>query len=372
MSMLDTASYVLDTPGALLRGLLAGKPGSRATGREVLRLGENRPGFDSGDIPGFLAEMVLDPLTWIGGAGIAKGAKYLSGAAKARKAARVAKVADVAKAAESVANASKPLASVVSQPEDQLKSGLQWLSKHYGDKLAKTRTTTGQMNVVNPKSGLPLWTDGYKGADDLKRMAAGEVPVKKGDLPHMAWYDQADGRSIKYNPANVTNEESLKTLGIHEGMHNLNDLININPSLRKHIQRVNRAQERMWKRRGQTAPLNIAAKTPPGRKSWTEYIKDPDEVLARVAAVREGMESAGVKSLTPSTRIMHGGRKFDSSALELGDLARDSRYELDDLLKVYGPRLTNHLLRVLPVGAAVAGGGYAASTALSPRSASSA
>ena len=71
MGILDQALYLADTPGALLRGLLAGKPGTRKTGREVLRLGENQPGLDAGDVAGFLAEMLLDPLNWLGGAGLA-------------------------------------------------------------------------------------------------------------------------------------------------------------------------------------------------------------------------------------------------------------------------------------------------------------
>lgn len=189
MSVLDTATYVLDTPGALLRGLLAGKPGSRATGREVLRLGENKPGFESGDIPAFLAEIVLDPLTWIGGAGIAI-------------------------------------------------------------------------------QGRPM----------------------------------------------------------------------------------------------------------------LDYLKDPTEVMARVAQTRQGMEEAGIKALTPSrrspgllgTKRDKTARSFNTSVLELTDLPQNVRRYLNDLLKVYGPRLVNHMLRVLPAAAVTTGGAYAAANAMSPRQAVSA
>ncbi len=68
--MLDALSgvgYALDTPGAYLRGALSGRPGERASGREMLQnwgvAGENQPGLDLGDVGGFAAEMVLDPLS---------------------------------------------------------------------------------------------------------------------------------------------------------------------------------------------------------------------------------------------------------------------------------------------------------------------
>jgi hypothetical protein len=88
--ILGTVGYALDTPGAYTRGLLAGKPGKRASGRDVLRLGPNKPGLDAGDIGGFAAEMALDPLNWIGGWAIKKGVQGLSAALKARKAATAA------------------------------------------------------------------------------------------------------------------------------------------------------------------------------------------------------------------------------------------------------------------------------------------
>ena len=67
MSLMDVIGgigYALDTPGAYTRGLLAGKPGQRVSGRELVEpvFGENKEGFDAGDIPGFLADILVDPL----------------------------------------------------------------------------------------------------------------------------------------------------------------------------------------------------------------------------------------------------------------------------------------------------------------------
>jgi hypothetical protein len=63
---------VLDMPGSYLRGALAGKFGDRLSGREMLDewgvTGENDPDkwFEAGDIAGFGAEMIADPLNLLG------------------------------------------------------------------------------------------------------------------------------------------------------------------------------------------------------------------------------------------------------------------------------------------------------------------
>lgn len=65
--------YAADTPGALLRGALSGRPGSRASGRDLLQawnlVGSDKPGLDVGDALGFATELVADPLNLLGGAG---------------------------------------------------------------------------------------------------------------------------------------------------------------------------------------------------------------------------------------------------------------------------------------------------------------
>lgn len=89
-SGLSTLGYVLDTPGALLRGTLAGRVGKRMSGRELLQsygaVGNNRSGLDLGDVLGFGADLLVDPLNLIGGAGILGKASKASKAVKSNKA----------------------------------------------------------------------------------------------------------------------------------------------------------------------------------------------------------------------------------------------------------------------------------------------
>jgi hypothetical protein len=80
LEALGAVGYAFDTPGALLRGALIGRPGERASGREMLEaLGysANQEGLDLGDVLGFGAEMVLDPLNLLPGYAALKGAKHL-------------------------------------------------------------------------------------------------------------------------------------------------------------------------------------------------------------------------------------------------------------------------------------------------------
>lgn len=90
LEALGAVGYALDTPGAYLRGLLAGDLGQRRSGREMLEkwgiIDPNQAGFDPGDVAGFGAEVLLDPFTWLGG-GLLKGASVLSKGAKSAKAA---------------------------------------------------------------------------------------------------------------------------------------------------------------------------------------------------------------------------------------------------------------------------------------------
>lgn len=82
-ALLDALGFVgnvLDTPGSILRGLMAGDPGKafsgvldpsqRVSGRDMLQrwgaLGENEEGLDAGDVGGFLAEMITDPVNLLG------------------------------------------------------------------------------------------------------------------------------------------------------------------------------------------------------------------------------------------------------------------------------------------------------------------
>ena len=82
LEALGVVGNVLDTPGAFLRTSLAGRnpfpgvldPSQRVGGRELLEgwgvLSPNTEGFDAGDVAGFGAEVLLDPLNLVG-AGVA-------------------------------------------------------------------------------------------------------------------------------------------------------------------------------------------------------------------------------------------------------------------------------------------------------------
>lgn len=83
LSGVAAVGNVLDTPGSLVRGLLAGEPGrafggifdpdQRVSGRELLQdyglVGPNKPGLDSADVAGFAAEVIADPLVLVSGPG---------------------------------------------------------------------------------------------------------------------------------------------------------------------------------------------------------------------------------------------------------------------------------------------------------------
>jgi hypothetical protein len=80
LDALGDAGYALDTPGAYLRGALAGRPGERASGEELL----SGYGVDAGPWGGMAAEMVLDPLAIAGPAfGAFKGVQGINRATRA-------------------------------------------------------------------------------------------------------------------------------------------------------------------------------------------------------------------------------------------------------------------------------------------------
>ncbi len=88
LSALSTAGDLLDMPGSYLRGALSGRPGERASGREMLQnwgvAGENQPGLDFGDVAGFGAEALLDPLSLAAPAlGAIKGLRGIQAGTKA-------------------------------------------------------------------------------------------------------------------------------------------------------------------------------------------------------------------------------------------------------------------------------------------------
>jgi hypothetical protein len=74
LELLGDAGHILDTPGAYLRGAMAGRPGERASGQEML----GDWGIDGGFAGGLAADIALDPLNLLGGAGAIKGGQALA------------------------------------------------------------------------------------------------------------------------------------------------------------------------------------------------------------------------------------------------------------------------------------------------------
>lgn len=109
LNALDYASETLDKPGRAIRGLIAGRPDElknlipfsdtmgitnpdkSVSGRQLLEtyglVPPDEEGFDMGDLGGFAAELLTDPLTW---AGIGAGQRML-GLRKAAEAANTNK-----------------------------------------------------------------------------------------------------------------------------------------------------------------------------------------------------------------------------------------------------------------------------------------
>jgi len=89
LDILEGVGYALDTPGAYTRGALAGRPGERVSGSDLLSTygWENDTSrWDAHDFAAPLAEMLLDPLNLIGAGAIGKTAKAAGLANKANAA----------------------------------------------------------------------------------------------------------------------------------------------------------------------------------------------------------------------------------------------------------------------------------------------
>lgn len=85
--VLEGLMYGLDTPGAYTRGLLAGRPGERVSGQEML----GEWGMESPNpVLGILSEMTFDPLNLIPGAALAKMGKTAAKVFRGNKALRQA------------------------------------------------------------------------------------------------------------------------------------------------------------------------------------------------------------------------------------------------------------------------------------------
>jgi len=168
LSGIQKVGWALDTPGAVVRGALAGRPRELATlvasttmlglpllpfirrfiknppgeperisGRELLErygiLGRNQPGLDVGDVAGFVTEVLLDPLTYLSfgtGAALSKGGQ-------------LAKAAGVLKLAERGGRVGKRVARMTTTLEDLIRIG--------GPEAAKAIETAAAARKIRPE-----------------------------------------------------------------------------------------------------------------------------------------------------------------------------------------------------------------------------
>lgn len=223
-SLADILSGTLDAvsaPGRYTRGALAGRPGQSMGGRDMLEswgvLGDNQAGLDTGDVLGFLAEAVVDPLNLIpvGALGAALGLSrkalplskgLMSGAARAA----IPAVDDMSRVASSPA---ATRAASMLLPEGQVALATDILEPKHADLLryaaaseSKRRAqnfadaarlgefrrgadaageeymaklfASGGDNVINPHSGMRLWNDADLGRSDLADVFNGRIPSR--------------------------------------------------------------------------------------------------------------------------------------------------------------------------------------------------
>ena len=379
MSLWNTVGgigYALDTPGALLRGLLAGAPGKRKSGRQLLEtyglLGKNTEGLDAGDVAGFAADVVLDPINLLGGAAVGKLAKILSAAKKAKLARNTARTFGASVADDAAA-------SVINNADDVKRAftqGTKWTGDHYARKL---NPATG--NVTNPESGLSLWRDPQVGQADLARITqrAGSkpLPITETSIPTMAGAYQAPlGQSV--DAAMMYNQDVLAKLplhdavstGVHEGMHAvtrfnpLRDNVfskampgNMNDALVNYLTRATAVgRRRLNKRVGALRSQYDAARKANARNVYAplkegeslakrfNYLSQPSEVYARIAQLRHMMSQLPKDDMAA---VLGKGRDMNMWS---GRYKNMSSAPVDELREVLGgDRMIRHLLKVLPL-----------------------
>lgn len=179
MALSDILSGVgstISAPGDYLRGLLAGQGGTRMGGRDMLEaqgiLGANQEGLDPGDIAGFLAEMILDPLNLI-----PFGA--LAGMAKAGKLGKAA-----SNRAFSLADNAIPVVSEIADP-----AARQALVQQAARETAERALSTGGVGGT----GMQIYANPDHAKWVARRAAEGKIPVKWEQLSDSLGYSNVPG-----------------------------------------------------------------------------------------------------------------------------------------------------------------------------------
>jgi len=348
MSLADIVGgvgYALDTPGALLRGALAGAPGTRKSGRELLEtyglLGQNTEGLDAGDVAGFAADVVLDPINLLGGAAATKLAKTLSRASKARKAATMADNAASAasKAPSLYRGVARPMKVGPGIPpheiEEQLRRGGDWVARY----LNAQPTVAG--NVVNPRSGIPLWKDAGRGRAALNRVSNRKLVVapsrmyKHNDAYYLRPPFLEDLSHIGFNSrrTRTLSPHDLRRLGAHEHTHAITELDNMHPLLASALDRATKRGSKKFEKFTRWLPHDDQLRM----QSQFDYITNPDEMYARI------MELRNTLSRMPD-KVRKAVLGKDNEPIRL------SMRALTDLRDATGSdRMVRRLLKVLPL-----------------------
>lgn len=212
MGLLSGAGAVLDTPGSIVRNSLAGEnplkglfdPEERTSGREMLQSwgvsGENDPDkwFEGGDIAGFGAELVTDPLNLLG----------LGLAGKAAKGAKSARLANEGITAQ---NAGMEAANAMSQamraqgalPEELLPQAQKFYD-YKPDARTPFREVPGQLDDYGA-DGIP------RSVDELNEYTEGFGPYEVS-WPESRKLDYDYLTAIQGDVANLNKESGKKNL----------------------------------------------------------------------------------------------------------------------------------------------------------------
>lgn len=195
LSAAEAAGNVVDTPGAAIRSALVGEnpieaifnTKKRKSGRELLEhyglVRPNDEGLDAGDIAGFLAESLLDPLNLIGGGVTAKLAKGLSRAKKTNKAIKASN--EVAQEANLFKDAARA----------KLKEALAVKAEHAASqqKMAENLIDKAMGKVIDV--GKPAkWTEEIRHATPEQKMVLSYAPAH--EVAKMHGFDDPLGEFI--------------------------------------------------------------------------------------------------------------------------------------------------------------------------------
>jgi hypothetical protein len=285
LDALGDVGYALDTPGAYTRGLLAGRPGERASGEEML----SSYGVDAGPWGGLAAEVVVDPLTLLpplwgaykGTRALGKGIGLADDAAPlARRLGELGSQLDpmerlrygyragpgrISSLEEALG---EPIAGglwdetgafhVPRRPDSEagLRDWTKGIQGDYAQALGDTQTPAGRLKALADTAGVGvyggggddplqfLFKTGNSGAGAIAKYTPGERLI----VPNMNWHPEAWLDNARMNAVVKSNKEAghLATgakdqIAIHEighGLHQKYETIEHDPGFFEHLDKT--------------------------------------------------------------------------------------------------------------------------------------